>query len=138
MLIFLAIAVLATVLTFPIVPIGVAMLWQSFVNRWYDDTLVQRLRAEAPAGGQVHAANVTAAIVDVFPTGMGAETAARYLKANGFACAADEANSNADGRLDCKRVIGLFPCGWTWKVRLTLGRDRTVIDRRATLDVVCL
>jgi hypothetical protein len=137
-------AFLAISVTFPVVPILLFAALPSFDDLRYDDALVQRLRVgKPPCGtvstpcGLVRGADVTAAIADVFPIGMGADHAARYLKANGFACAAAEATSNADGRLDCKRDAGRIPCSETWIVRVFLGRDRTVVDRHAKLDVVC-
>jgi hypothetical protein len=134
-------AFLAVAFLFPIVPqalfISLLISLPSLDDLRYDDDLLKRLRAVSSKGGLIRGEDVTAGLVDALPVGISEDNATRYLKANGFECGVQMV-SIAEGQLAGKRQAGRFPCGETWVVRLTWTPDRTIADRRATLDVVCL
>jgi hypothetical protein len=134
-------AFLALCLVVPTVPlvllIAVGMFLSSLNDLRYDADLLNRLRAVSSKSGVARGEDVTAGIVAVLPVGTPAEQAIRYLSANGFKCDA-KGPSTPDGKLVCKRQAGTYPCGETWVVRLTWAPNRTIADRRATLDVVCV
>jgi len=116
----------------------VSSLYQDYRNSRYDDELVRQLRSVAPRSGQIDAADVTAGLVDVIPDGMAADHASRYLSANGFLCAATAETLRDRAESVCSRVIKRLVCGEEWTIRLGLGRERTIVDRKANLRSICV
>ena len=112
----------------------------SWRDYWYDDELVRRLRTAPLRHSQVHGEDVTTPIIDVFPDGMTADNALRYLGVNGFSCTSIGDASDDRAELACKRVMKgvALICGQTWTIRLFLNRERTLVGRKAILDQVCI
>ena len=133
----LAACVIAVIAAMPAALI-VSSLYEDYKNSRYDDDLVWRLRTVPRPSSQIHRLDVTAPTVDVFPDGMAADHASRYLSANGFSCAATAETSGDRAEWVCSRVIKRLVCGEEWTVRLGLSRDRTIVDRKANLRSICV
>jgi hypothetical protein len=130
------------VIVMPLVLVAVILLsfGPSWRDYWYDDELVRRLRTAPLRHSQVHGEDVTTPIIDVFPDGMTADNALRYLGVNGFSCTSIGDALDDRAELACKRVMKgvALICGQTWTIRLFLNRERTLVRRKATLDQVCI